>query len=300
MAAGTVVKTQKLWKSAIVALALAGCEEAKEPLTSLNYTSLPPEQRYYEIRIRNVCSNPDFRFQDIYALQSSARIENGGLMIDQDRDGLSNNHEITVGKDYNIKFNKRDTNLDGYSDLLAERGGFSLAEQQKFKRCMLLDQDTDLDGLTDCEENNLTHTDDLDADTDDDGIPDGLEVRFGMNPMVKGDTVQDLDNDTVDNYQEVKANTSATETNTAYMERLGLKYDIQNVDTGDESRECLNVQISNIPIVTVENGNQVLLYFLERDADGENRMTRAVVMFTDHEEEDHLEVEYDELEKTSN
>jgi type I site-specific restriction endonuclease len=82
------------------------------------------------------------------------------------------------------------------------------------------------------------------------------------------------------------------------MQYLALQYTIEHQDRSDA--ECLNVTIGNIPIVNASNGNQIILYFLERNAANQNRMTRAAVIFTDHEEEESLEVEYADLEKTSN
>lgn len=76
---------------------------------------------------------------------------------DEDKDGITNGEEETLGTNVN-------------------------------------DADTDCDGLTDYYEVNVSKTDPLKADTDGDGINDGNEIALGLNPLAvdsKGDGIND-------------------------------------------------------------------------------------------------------------
>lgn len=71
------------------------------------------------------------------------------VVLDSDRDGLTDAQEIQLGTDPH-------------------------------------NPDTDGDGLNDGDEVNKYHTNPLKADTDGDGYPDGLEVKTGYNPLGAG------------------------------------------------------------------------------------------------------------------
>ena len=63
--------------------------------------------------------------------------------------------------------------------------------------------DRDGDGLTNCVERYVTHTDVRNADTDHDGLSDGLEVSAGLDPVSA-----DADNDGLDDGNEALAGTN--------------------------------------------------------------------------------------------
>ena len=70
--------------------------------------------------------------------------------------------------------------------------------------------DNDEDGLLDYKELTTYHTDPADGDTDADAMPDGWEVQYGLNPLLK-DASGDKDGDKYTNLQEYKAGTDPTD-----------------------------------------------------------------------------------------
>ncbi len=71
-----------------------------------------------------------------------------------------------------------------------------------FALCETSVKDKDKDGLTDCTETFITHTNKRSADTDADGVSDGLEVASGLDPLLA-----DTDADGVDDGTETVAGT---------------------------------------------------------------------------------------------
>jgi hypothetical protein len=70
--------------------------------------------------------------------------------------------------------------------------------------------DNDEDGLLDYKELANYHTDPANRDTDEDAMPDGWEVQYGLNPLVK-DATGDKDGDRYTNLKEYKAGTDPTD-----------------------------------------------------------------------------------------
>ncbi len=87
----------------------------------------------------------------------------------------------------------------------------------------MLQVDTDLDGLTDFEEENLYGTDPLDADTDDDGLTDGEEILDTNTNALDPDT----DNDGLDDGPEIDLGTNP----------LNADTDFDGLEDGDEVLE---------------------------------------------------------------
>ncbi len=129
---------------------------------------------------------------------------------DEDRDGLSNADEVLV---FHANPRVGDTDGDGLSDgnevfygtspLLADTdgGGFDDYQEVVWYDSDPLDPaddgpDTDDDGLFDWQEA-IWGTDPNDYDTDGDGLDDGLEVYFGLSPLLT-----DTDGGGADDYTE--------------------------------------------------------------------------------------------------
>jgi hypothetical protein len=124
--------------------------------------------------------------------------------------------------------------------------GIPATSQGSLTPCTDPTTDTDHDGLTDCDEK-LLHTDPLNPDTDGDGIPDGLEVRFGMNPLDASDAYLDVDGDGYSNFAEVKMNTPINFTNTPVTNALAYQYSLEQTVSGNSP--CYNITVTNIPLM---------------------------------------------------
>lgn len=92
------------------------------------------------------------------------------FLVDSDRDGLSDEQEVSLGTDPTRS-------------------------------------DSDGDGLSDGEEINTVGSDPLLSDSDGDGLSDGDEVQGGLDPSDPGDAILDFDSDGLSNAQEIALGT---------------------------------------------------------------------------------------------
>ena len=122
--------------------------------------------------------------------------------LDSDNDGIPDYNEKKIG----TNINKSDSDNDGLNDYLElsigynplsenseedgkkdyDNDGLSNIEEIKYGTD-LTNADTDEDQLNDYEEIFVYGTDPLNKDTDGDGILDGVEIKFGTDPLVKND-----------------------------------------------------------------------------------------------------------------
>ncbi|MBT4761114.1 MAG: hypothetical protein HOO06_05390 [Bdellovibrionaceae bacterium] len=225
---------------------------------------LPPEpQKTISLKLNNYCPQGAFVFQEIFVYNSSAQINKDHFIPDFDRDGLSDEFELNVDtrENYRIHVGSPDANGDNYSDLINISLGLDRDNQFRLSFCESGLNDTDLDGLTDCEENVLS-TNYLDPDSDQDGIPDGLEVRNGLNPTDPTDSRLDIDQDNLSNLDEIKKNTPLKNTNDLYIDKISLKYNVETY-LDENSLPCYTINIDNVPIMPVTNGNAIRIYLME-------------------------------------
>lgn len=144
-----------------------------------------------------------------------ARVD--GPEIDSDADGLSDAEELQLGTDPRASDTDGDLLSDRVEDSLRAVGLDPLRNQaypdpdwpiecpvpaSNLPDAFPPDLDQDGDRLTDCEENLLRAERTL-YDTDADGIPDGLEFRYGSNPL-DADALQDTDADGLFNVDEYR------------------------------------------------------------------------------------------------
>ena len=222
---------------------------------------LPPKA--VTVSVKGYCPNSGSRFKEVFASNHSAVLIEDTFRPDWDRDGLADETERDdqIKVDYEVSLSLPDTNGDFYSDLINIRLGYDRDNQFRLAPCDTGYNDFDLDGLTDCEEEAL-QTDPLNPDSDRDGIPDGVEVRFLMNPSDGIDAQLDPDQDGRTNLEEIKENTPLKESSKSYTSKLSLKYGLETYPQVDGS-ECYDVLVDNIPIMNVTNGNFIRINLTE-------------------------------------
>jgi hypothetical protein len=117
--------------------------------------------------------------------------------VDSDNDGLFDYEEVKVYKTDPLK---PDTDGDGYSDGEEVKDGFNplgegvlYGSEERERTVKQIEpetidklKDSDSDGLSDWEEENIYFTDLNNPDTDGDGYLDGIEVQGGYNPKGSG------------------------------------------------------------------------------------------------------------------
>ncbi len=252
------------------------------------------------IFISNYCIESEKEYIDIYASNYSAKLKDGKLLIDFDRDGLPNAFDSV--EEYAISPFKYDTNSDGYRDLLVYLSGIDIHNQQYLKLCESMEQDTDGDGLTDCEENNMIRSDYQNFDTDGDGIPDELEIMNDLNPNDPNDAYQDLDDDGLINSEEVRRHTPIDFSNTKNTRKIEYEYVIslledkndenRDNDENNENKRCYDIHVNNITLVDVRNGNLIKFNIIEKLFNEKLMRTFRVIIEYDKVKDNEL-LEYD-------
>lgn len=236
-------------------LLLGSC--GSDALISLERFVEPIQQKKVTVGIDAFCPQVSYRFRDFFASNLSAKIDEGILVGDWDRDGIPNTKDNIALLDLN--FLKADSNGDGYSDILMWLGGYTTDQQKALKPCSNPGVDSDADGLNDCGAK-LLRLDPQNSDYDGDGLPNYLEVRGGTNPLDPNDAVQDIDGDGLSNYLEVKLNTPIAESNNPEIVKLEYLYDTGLRIIG--GKDCYDFKVT-FPIVNVSNGNLAAFYILQ-------------------------------------
>lgn len=218
------------------------------------------------VHIQNYCPVTKYTFRDAFLYNASARLINGGFLVDSDRDGIPDSSEKEVANLYGISTKFADTNGDYFSDLIIFKMNLNQASQAMLPLCNTGNQDVDGDGLNDCEEAYL-QLDKQKADTDFDGIPDGIEFRFGTRANDPNDAVLSLMGDDMTNLDKMKANIPVALYADDDIKKMGVQYDINPIipaaPAAAAAPPCYDLKISNVPIVPVTNGNKVMVYVTE-------------------------------------
>ncbi len=180
------------------------------------------------------------------------------VWADTDGDGLIDSEEGNYGTDPYLADSDND-GLSDYFEISVSSPGHQLDPLVQDSPCDSVGDnpwpDTDLDGLTDCEEY-VKGTDRRMVDTDADGIPDGIEFTMGTNPLEVQDT-DDSDFDGVVDWLEVQRHTNVTSDDPVIRERYSYNYNIRDaglvpIDQGSDQPSYVRqyqFQISNIDVM---------------------------------------------------
>ncbi|XXF79363.1 VWA domain-containing protein [Myxococcaceae bacterium GXIMD 01537] len=177
--------------------------------------------------------------------------------VDSDGDGIPD----ALDTSFELKTNPfeadsdRDCFSDGFERLHADQG-FSPAASRDTRGCdpappltaSCTNRDTDGDGLTECEEMYLRTRTGI-VDSDGDGVPDGLESRWGLDPLKSHPAGIDTDGDGVPDATELFAGSDPTRRDRAFFESFGYQYEVQAQPQADESI-CYDFSVSNLQLVT--------------------------------------------------
>lgn len=214
------------------------------------------------IKVHNYCPANGFSLREIFFQNLSASRESYNFQIDTDRDGLSDLFELNNvnALRFNISPYSADTNGDGYNDLVIIRAGIAETAQAGLASCLNSGQDTDNDSITDCEEK-IIGTDYLNSDSDFDGIPDGLEVRYGLNPLDPLDASTDFDGDGATALAEIKRGTPWQTTDEQTIRSQAIAYAVMPAENKNPS--CYDLSVTNVPIMETTNGNLMRFYVNE-------------------------------------
>ena len=165
-----------------------------------------------------------------------------------------------------------DTDGDGYSDGFEWRlmgSGFDPTTAAAATSACAEAFDTDLDGLRDCEEIYLRTSPYL-FDTDGDRIPDGMEFRFGLDPLDREDARADDDSDGTRNLEEVLLHWTPIEKEPAFALPPKYEYAVAHLSEEADGRNCYEFRVDNLRLQTTRGAtpdarglNTVWIYFLE-------------------------------------
>ncbi len=154
-------------------------------------------------------------------------------------------------------------------------------------------QDLDADGLNGCEEQLLQNANPDGcsdaacnrerADSDGDGIPDGLEVRFGLDPrLAEGNRDDDFDG--LPNADEVVRGLDPQLPDADRRERAGVRYELINLGDTDDGRTCYRSIARGVHLAQTaprfvggrSGFNDVLYWVAEAPSDAASRVEMRV------------------------
>jgi hypothetical protein len=180
-----------------------------------------------------------------------------GREVDSDGDGVpdATDNSFTLGTSPFEADNDRDCLSDGFEALRADQG-FTPGNDRDARGCdpaspLTRDcvcRDTDGDGLTQFEEDYLKTRTGI-VDSDGDGVPDGVEARWGLDPLQSHPAGIDTDGDGVPDDKELRADSNPTRRDAAFYERNGYQYEVLAQVQPDDS-VCYDFTVSNLQLVT--------------------------------------------------
>ena len=192
----------------------------------------------------------DLEAAQILITNRSAAPRAGGLAPDSDRDGLSDEEELSGDTDPTLA----DTDDDGISDLIEARVGFSVEVRERPSVCEDLSVETwrsdrDLDGMNECEER-LMGTDPSLMDSDGDNLPDGVELHRGTDHL-NADSAKDFDEDGISNGDEILEGTDPRSVDDSQRLGLAARYAIEREGRVRELNPDPLFQLEGVRVISV-------------------------------------------------
>ncbi|ADO69855.1 cell-cell cohesion protein MtsD [Stigmatella aurantiaca] len=117
-------------------------------------------------------------------------------------------------------------------------------------------RDTDGDGLSQFAEAYLRTRDGI-VDSDGDGVPDGIESRYGLDPLTANVSGLDTDGDGIPDSDELRAESDPTRRDRAFYERYGYQYGVKIAERRANGSTCYDFTVSNLQLVTPPNRSGV-------------------------------------------
>ena len=209
-------------------------------LGALDYSSLASRNVMKQLLVRSMSSAPGDQDREvdtdgdglIDALDQPYKYKTNNFFADSDGDCFDDDFEV---RHYDEGFRP---------DVKDSRGCDPMSPLTPGCTCA----DTDGDGLSYQVEAYLKTKDTL-MDTDGDGIPDGIEVRYGLNPLKRDANGLDTDGDGLPDLLEIRSESNPIKRDKTFFDKEGYQYETKAVEQPDQSI-CYDFSVSNLKLVT--------------------------------------------------
>ena len=229
-------------------------------LGRLNYTSMYSRNVMKTLLVQPLSSEPGPLDLKSTPNQTDST-QKAGRVVDSDGDGLPD--ELDNGFTHATNPFLVDSNEDGFDDNfeVAHHGDGFRADQKDGRGCDPASpltpgcrvRDSDGDGLSQYAEAYL-HTRSELVDSDGDGVPDGMEVRYGLDPLTAQTAGLDTDGDGVPDFEEFRIGSNPVKRDNDFITKYGFQTRVVAEAQPNDSI-CYDFDVSNVQLVTPPNQN---------------------------------------------